>query len=129
MVRIPPPVSPPLAPPVLSAAARLHWRSTRRLTLALLAVWFFVGFGLTWFARDLDFDFFGWPFSFWVAAQGAGLVFIALIAAYASHMRDLDWALHVKTLAQAQAAHQAQAAEEARMSGEDAAPARLERRA
>ena len=35
-----------------------------------------VGFVVTWFARDLDFPFFGWPFSFWVAAQGGIIVFV-----------------------------------------------------
>jgi putative solute:sodium symporter small subunit len=30
-------------------------------------VTFVVGF----FARDLNFNFFGWPFSFWVGAQGS----------------------------------------------------------
>jgi putative solute:sodium symporter small subunit len=33
-------------------------------------VWFVVTFVVAYFARDLNFNFFGWPFSFWVAAQG-----------------------------------------------------------
>ena len=37
----------------------------------LLAIWFVVTFVVAYFARDLTFNFFGWPFSFWVAAQGA----------------------------------------------------------
>jgi putative solute:sodium symporter small subunit len=73
----------------LDARAR-HWRRTRRLTAGLLAVWFAVGFVVTWFARDLDFPFFGWPFSFWVAAQGGMLVFVALLAVYAACMARLD---------------------------------------
>lgn len=72
-----------------SARAR-HWRRTTRLTAALLAAWFVVGFGVTWFARDLDFPFFGWPFSFWVAAQGGIVVFVVLIAAYARRMARND---------------------------------------
>jgi putative solute:sodium symporter small subunit len=67
-----------------------HWRRTQRLTAGLLAVWFVVGFVVTWFARDLDFPFFGWPFSFWVAAQGGMLVFVALLAVYATCMARLD---------------------------------------
>jgi len=83
----------PPAPPhgtVDPDAARRHWRSTLRLTAALLAVWFGVGFVVPWFARDLDFAFFGWPFSFWVAAQGGTCVFVALIVVYAAWMKRLD---------------------------------------
>lgn len=67
-----------------------HWRRTLRLTVALLAVWFVASFGVAWFARDLSFDFFGWPFSFWVGAQGALVVYVAIIAYYAHYMNKLD---------------------------------------
>jgi putative solute:sodium symporter small subunit len=79
------------------APARRHWRATRRLTAVLLAAWAAVGFGVAFFARDLSFDFFGWPFSFWVAAQGAGLFFAAIIAVYAIAMNRLDAALAQET--------------------------------
>lgn len=74
---------------VRDARAR-HWRRTRGLTAALLLVWFVVGFVVTWFARDLDFPFFGWPFSFWVAAQGGIILFVVLNAVYARRMARLD---------------------------------------
>ena len=81
----------PSGPPAAAQAARArHWRRTRRLTAALLGAWFVVGFVVTWFARDLDFPFFGWPFSFWVAAQGGIVVFVALIAVYARCMARND---------------------------------------
>ena len=80
------------ADPVRAARAR-HWRRTQRLTLALLVAWFAVGFGVTWFARELAFPFFGWPFSFWVAAQGGTIVFVVLIAAYAWRMARHDRAV------------------------------------
>ena len=67
-----------------------YWRRTQRLTGALLLVWALVAFGLTYFARDLSFKFFGWPFSFWMAAQGGILVFLAIVAFYAYAMRRLD---------------------------------------
>ena len=72
------------------AARARHWRRTRRLTAALLAAWFVIGFVVTWFARDLDFPFFGWPFSFWVAAQGGIVVFVALLVIYARRMARND---------------------------------------
>jgi putative solute:sodium symporter small subunit len=74
----------------LRDARARHWRRTRRLTLALLLGWFGVGFVVTWFARDLDFPFFGWPFSFWVAAQGGVIVFVGLLVVYARRMARND---------------------------------------
>jgi putative solute:sodium symporter small subunit len=79
----------------LRAARARHWRRTRALTLALLGVWFLVGFVVTWFARDLDFPFFGWPFSFWVAAQGGIVLFVVLLVVYARRMARLDRRLAV----------------------------------
>jgi putative solute:sodium symporter small subunit len=49
-----------------------------------------IGFVVTWFARDLDFPFFGWPFSFWVAAQGGIVVFVVLLVVYARRMARND---------------------------------------
>ena len=60
------------------------------LTLSLLAVWFVVTFVPTYFARELTFNFLGWPFSFYMAAQGALIVYIVLIWYYARRMRQLD---------------------------------------
>jgi len=74
---------------VHDARAR-HWRRTLRLTGTLLLAWFLVGYVVTWFARDLDFPFFGWPFSFWVAAQGGIIVFVLLLLAYARRMARND---------------------------------------
>ena len=81
---------PPVPPTAAERARRLHWRRTTRLTAALLLGWFGVGFGVTWFARDLDFPFFGWPFSFWVAAQGGAIAFVVLLVVYARRMARID---------------------------------------
>ena len=74
-----------------------HWRRTLGLTAALLLAWFVVGFVVTWYARDLDFPFFGWPFSFWVAAQGGIIVFVLLLVAYARGMARIDRRLASET--------------------------------
>jgi putative solute:sodium symporter small subunit len=55
----------------------------------LLAVWATASFGCCFFARDLQFLIAGWPFSYWVAAQGAVLVFIVIVVVYAIVMRRL----------------------------------------
>jgi putative solute:sodium symporter small subunit len=41
-----------------------YWSRTLRLTAVLLALWFIVTFVVGYFARDLSFNFFGWPFAF-----------------------------------------------------------------
>jgi putative solute:sodium symporter small subunit len=69
---------------------RRYWRKTQRLTAALLAVWVVVSFGAVYFARELSFDFFGWPFGWWMAAQGALLVYLLIVGVYARAMRRLD---------------------------------------
>ncbi len=67
-----------------------YWRAARRITAALLLVWGVVTFGATFFARELDFQCFGFPFGYWVAAQGVLWVYLVLIAAYAWTMHRLD---------------------------------------
>ena len=68
-----------------------HWHKTRRLTAVLLLAWLLTGFGAVFFARELSgLTIFGWPLSFYLAAQGASLVYLALIGLYAWRMRLLD---------------------------------------
>lgn len=74
----------------VSAKHQAYWSKNLRITAILLAIWFVVTFVVGYFARDLSFNFFGWPFSFWVGAQGALIVYIAIIWFYASHMDKLD---------------------------------------
>jgi len=75
----------------LAAARAAHWQATRRLTLVLMMLWLCTGFGTVFFARELShFSLFGWPLSFYMAAQGASLVSLAIIAFYAWRMRRLD---------------------------------------
>ena len=75
----------------LLAARAAHWRQTRRVTALLLALWLVTSFGAVWFARDLaHWSLFGWPLSFYMAAQGASLVYLAIIGTYAWLMRRAD---------------------------------------
>ncbi|HRP28836.1 MAG TPA: DUF4212 domain-containing protein [Burkholderiaceae bacterium] len=67
-----------------------YWRRNLRIIGLLLSVWFVVTFVAVYFARDLAFDFFGWPFGFWVAGQGALIVYIAIVGFYARYMNRLD---------------------------------------
>jgi putative solute:sodium symporter small subunit len=79
----------------LSETQRHYWQKNLRITAVLLAIWFVVTFVIGYFARDLDFTFFGWPFSFWVGAQGALIVYLCLIGYYARAMGKLDREHHV----------------------------------
>lgn len=68
-----------------------YWRRVQHLTASLLLVWFLVTFAMIFFARELsNFTFFGWTFSFYMAAQGTTLVYVAIIGAYAWRMQGLD---------------------------------------
>jgi len=74
----------------LSERHHQYWRTNLRITAILLFIWFFVTFVIGYFARDLNFTFFGWPFSFWVAGQGALIVYVLIIGFYARYMNRLD---------------------------------------
>jgi putative solute:sodium symporter small subunit len=74
-----------------TACGHRFWRRTRRLTGGLLAVWLAVNLLVPWFARDLNqWQAFGFPLGFWLAAEGALLVYLAIIAAYVVAMDRLE---------------------------------------
>lgn len=69
---------------------RLYWQKNLRLTSILLAIWFVVTYVMAYFARELSFSFFGWPFSFYMAAQGSLIIYMIIIWYYARTMNRLD---------------------------------------
>lgn len=78
--------------PLISSddGVRSRWRSCLRLTALLMFIAFVVTFGVAFFARELDASVFGWPFSFWMASQGALVVYLVLVCVYARVMHRLD---------------------------------------
>jgi len=74
---------------------RGYWSRNLRITAILLAVWFLVTFVPMYFARELSFSFFGWPFSVWVAGQGALIVYCLIVWYYQWYMSKLDVADNV----------------------------------
>jgi putative solute:sodium symporter small subunit len=58
-------------------------RKKRILTSTLMLVWLLISFGPSFFARDLSVVVWGWPFYFWMAAQGSILMFFCIIVVYA----------------------------------------------
>lgn len=67
-----------IPPPTLPLKKR-----QQRLTALLLLVWVSASFGPIFFARQLSFEVLGWPFHFWMAAQGSILIFLAVVVLYA----------------------------------------------
>jgi putative solute:sodium symporter small subunit len=78
---------------------RRHWRYWRinlRLTAVLLAVWAVVTFVPIYWAQELNrIEFMGWPLGFYIGAQGALVVYLALVWFYAFIMDRLDRELAV----------------------------------
>jgi putative solute:sodium symporter small subunit len=68
-------------------AKQAFWGRTKRLTLALGALWLLVNLAVPWFARELNaVRLFGFPLGYWLAAQGALFVYLAIIVVYALAM-------------------------------------------
>ena len=81
----------PVQRALLIAERASHWRSTRRLTAGLLLVWFGATFCTVFFARELSaYSVFGWSLSFYLAAQGVALGYLAIIGIYALAMHRID---------------------------------------
>ncbi len=74
----------------VSAKHQAYWSKNLRITAILLAIWFVATYVVSFFARDLNFTFFGWPFSFWMGAQGSLVIYMAIIWYYARYMNNLD---------------------------------------
>jgi putative solute:sodium symporter small subunit len=69
---------------------RRYWQRNLRITSVLLAIWFVVTFVVGYYARELNFTFFGWPFSVWMGGQGALIVYCVIIWYYARTMNNMD---------------------------------------
>lgn len=74
----------------LTSRHREYWKKNLTITAILLAIWAIVTFVVGWYARDLEFKFFGWPFAFWMGGQGALVIYVIIIGYYAWYMNRLD---------------------------------------
>ena len=71
-------------------APDLHDARHLWLKAGLLLVWVLVSFGTGYFARDLQFLVGPWPLSYWIASQGAVLMFIAIVCVYCAAMSHFE---------------------------------------
>jgi putative solute:sodium symporter small subunit len=75
----------------LSERHKEYWRKNLVVTALLLSVWFIVTFVEAWFARELNgITFFGFPFGFYMSAQGSLAIYVIIIGIYAMYMKKLD---------------------------------------
>ena len=74
-----------------------YWSRNLRITAILLLIWFVVTYVMAYFAIPLaEINFFGWPLSFYMAAQGSLVIYVLIIWYYARYMNGLDRAYDVE---------------------------------
>ena len=75
-----------------NSKAKVYWKKNIRIVLSLLAVWFFVSFGMGILLVDFldNFRIFGFKLGFWMAQQGSIFCFVILIFIYVYRMNKLD---------------------------------------
>jgi len=75
----------------LTEKHRQYWSRNLKITGVLLFIWFIVTYVMGYFAVPLaEINFFGWPLSFYMAAQGSLIIYVAILYYYAKKMRQLD---------------------------------------
>ena len=68
-----------------------YWRRNLRMTGFLLIIWFVVTFVVSYFVRELSVvKILGFPLGFYMGAQGALVIYVAIIGYYAWYMNALD---------------------------------------
>ena len=75
-----------------NSKAKVYWKKNIRIVLSLLAVWFFVSFGMGILLVDVldNFRLFGFKLGFWMAQQGSIFCFVVIIFVYVYRMNKLD---------------------------------------
>ncbi len=72
------------------AAPGHYWQRTRRLTLLLLLAWLLVTLVAAVLGPLISVTVFGWPLGFWFGAQGALLLFLAIVVGYVWQMERIE---------------------------------------
>lgn len=75
----------------LTEKHREYWRKNLTITGILLLCWFVLTFVIGYFARELhDITILGFPFAFYMGAQGSLILYVAIIGVYAWYMNKQD---------------------------------------
>ena len=79
------------APAVDKATAKAHWAKTSSLMLLVLGIWFFFSFVVHIFAPSLNgIRILGFPFGFYMAAQGSLIVFVVALFWFGKRQNQID---------------------------------------
>jgi putative solute:sodium symporter small subunit len=76
--------------PESNRAGSSHWLRNLRLIALLLLAWALLTLLPPYFAEQLSFPVFGWPFSYWMAAYGSPAAYLLIIVVYAAVMNRND---------------------------------------
>jgi putative solute:sodium symporter small subunit len=75
----------------LSEKHKEYWRKNLTITAILLFAWFVLTFVIGYYARELHgITILGFPFAFYMGAQGSLALYIVIIGIYAWYMNRLD---------------------------------------
>lgn len=70
---------------------KAYCRRTFWMTAILLLIWFGVTFVVSYYARELSaISLFGFPFGFYMGAQGTLIIYVLIIWFYVRYMNALD---------------------------------------
>lgn len=79
------------APPVDPVRAAAYWKSTSGLMWLMLAIWAVFGYGIHFFAPQLNtIRILGFPLGFYMAAQGSLIVFVVMLFWFARRQDSID---------------------------------------
>ncbi len=75
----------------LTERHREYWRKNLQITAILLFIWFLVTYVIGFFAKGLSsITILGFPFPFYMGAQGSLIIYVLIIWYYARYMNKLD---------------------------------------
>ena len=74
-----------------SDARAIHWGRTKNLMMVHIAIWFVFSFLVHWFANSLNsITFLGFPFGYYMAAQGSLAVFVIQLFIFVKQQDKID---------------------------------------
>jgi putative solute:sodium symporter small subunit len=82
-----------MAQPDTPANQAAHWRKTSNLMWIHLGIWFFFGYIVIMFVKPLNnivIPILGFPLGFYMAAQGALIVFVVQLFLFAKQQNKID---------------------------------------
>jgi putative solute:sodium symporter small subunit len=78
-------------PVQLSEKHKEYWRKNLTMTAILLFAWFVLTFVIGYYARELhEVTILGFPFAFYMGAQGSLALYVVIIGFYAWYMNKQD---------------------------------------